>query len=368
MKLFVNGRFLTQPVSGVQRYAIELLSALNRIILHTRDGNTGLPDIEVLVPAGGHADPGWAALPIRVVGGAGGHIWEQTSLFHASRDGVLLSLGNSGPLRHTAQVLALHDAHIYEISQAYSRRYLAWHRMSRPILTRRAAALITVSAHSAKSLAYHLDCDAARFSVVPNAADHVLRWPLNEQAPGKYGLKPNGYILTVGNQSANKNIRAFADAHAKGGDILPALAVTGGDADALRSDLMHPNARVQVLGRVTDSDLRGLLQGAAGFAFPSLHEGFGIPPLEAMQLGIPVLCATSGAMPEVLGDAPLWFDPTDAADMTRALVEFVRLSKRQRDQMIKRGLAQARQYRWEQSALRLMAVLRKATAALPRAA
>ena len=80
--------------------------------------------------------------------------------------------------------------------------------------------------------------------------------------------------------------------------------------------------RVIALGRVPDCDLCGLYEGASAFVFAALHEGFGIPPLEAMRLGVPVICARRGAMPEILGDAPLWFDPCEEGEIARALKVF----------------------------------------------
>lgn len=114
MTLFINGRFLTQPVSGVQRYAREVLGALDTELGVSPHLRASLGCVEVLVPYEVEA-PAWQHLTVRVVRGGGGHFWEQNALYHASREGVLVSLGNSGPVRHTAHVLCLHDANLYEI-------------------------------------------------------------------------------------------------------------------------------------------------------------------------------------------------------------------------------------------------------------
>ena len=114
---------------------------------------------------------------------------------------------------------------------------------------------------------------------------------------------------------------------------------------------------MHVLGRVPDADLRGLYEGAVGFVFPSLFEGFGIPPLEAMQLGLPVLCARTSALPEVLGQAPLWFDPRDVGDMIGVLRRFAHMPDQDRRAMQVMGRAIAAQYRWSTSAKKLLDVL-----------
>ena len=352
MTIYINGRFLTQPISGVQRYAREVLDALDRELCHSADLRKELGPIEVLVPQKVKA-PEWQMLRLRHVPGARGHLWEQGALWRASRDGVLVSLGNSGPLMHPAHVLCLHDANLWQIPRAYAARYRLWHRFLRPLIARRAAALLTVSGHSAKALAGRLGVAEEGFRIVPNSADHMLRLPSAPDAPARYGLTPGRYFLSVGNRSPNKNLRALIAAHAACGDEVPPLALVGGDAPGVVANAACENDRVKALGRVPDCDLRGLYEGASGFVFAALHEGFGIPPLEAMRLGVPVTCARSGAMPEVLGDAPLWFDPREERDIARAMKRFVGIDSKARIEMIRAGQRQAQKYCWRKSALML---------------
>lgn len=355
MTLSINGRFLTQPVSGVQRYAREILGALDAELAASPSLRTALGRVEVLVPYQAPL-PEWQVIRTRVVPGGRGHLWEQGALYRASRAGVLVSLGNTGPLLHRAHVLCLHDANLFEIPQAFSRGYRAAHLVLRPRLARRAAALLTVSRFSAEALAWYLGLSAERFTIVPNSAEHVLRWPDDPAAPGRYGLVTGGYLLAVGNQSVNKNIGPLIEAHA--GSCAPDLVIVGGAVPGVaHKGTGGAQARVHVLGRVPDADLRGLYAGAAGFVFPSLYEGFGIPPLEAAQLGVPVLCARSGAMPDVMGEAPLWFDPQDVNAMRAALDRFAQLPPPQRAAMIEKGLLRAQHFTWRDSALRLSEVI-----------
>ncbi|WP_415919319.1 glycosyltransferase family 4 protein [Tateyamaria sp. SN6-1] len=351
MTVFVNGRFLTQPVSGVQRYARELLSALDHLL-----AQSGGPDIEVLLPYD-VATPEWQVLRTRVVRGGRGHLWEQGALAHAARGGRLLSLGNAGPLTHGAHVVCLHDANLFDIPEAFSPRYRAAHRLLRPALARRAQTLLTVSHHAAGRLSHHLGVPRSRFEIVRNSAAHVLRWPVRHGVPERYGLHPDGYLLSVGNQSPNKNLSALTQAHALAGETAPPLAIVGGAAPGVALADAGQGGRVHMLGRVPDEDLRGLYEGARGFVFPSLFEGFGIPPLEAMQLGVPVLCARAGAMPEVLGQAPVWFDPRDVGDIMVSLQAFARLTARDRRSMAVIGRAVAAQYQWADSARVLRDIL-----------
>lgn len=108
---------------------------------------------------------------------------------------------------------------------------------------------------------------------------------------------------------------------------------------------------------MSDGELRSLYENARGLAFPSLHEGFGIPPFEAMELGAPVLAARRAALPEVLGDAALWCDPTDIPDMTRGLRALAGLSPDDRADLIAKGHARAAALSWDNSARRLLSLV-----------
>jgi glycosyltransferase involved in cell wall biosynthesis len=221
----------------------------------------------------------------------------------------------------------------------------------RPVLAQRAAALLTVSKFSANALSRRLGVSADRFSIVPNSAEHVMSWPRCANALSRYGLK-KGYLLAVGTQSANKNIAALIAAHAQ--TDAPDLVLVGGGVPGVQGTEFENSGRVHALGRVPDADLRALYEGASAFVFPSLYEGFGIPPLEAMQLGVPVLCARSGAMPEVLGTAPMWFNPREIGSMIDARTVFAQADH---GAMVAAGLRCAANYTWRNSALGLVDVV-----------
>lgn len=361
MTLYINGRFLTQPLSGVQRYSHALLHALDDLLGERSDLAEAFGPVRLLTPFVPLSKRTKIAqfrnIEISHVGSARGHIWEQSTLFRVSRDGVLLSLGNSGPLAHPAHIVAFHDAHVFEMPEAFSARYRQWHRFLRPRLARNASRLITVSCFSADRLAEWLGVDAARFSIVPNSADHMLKLPAGSHVLDTYELSSGQYFLAVGNQSPNKNIAKLITAHRAAGDDLPELVLVGGAPLALDKAKPDLHDRVRSLGRVPDADLRSLYTGSAGFVFPSLNEGFGIPPLEAMQLGVPVLSSNRSAMPEVLGQAPLWCDPTNEAALIRSLQQFSNMTVTERAKRVELGLERARVYSWKASALRLGSVL-----------
>lgn len=354
MKVYFNARFLTQPQSGVQRYALELLSALD-----AHWATQGGPRAIALVPSDPHPrhQPNWAHIRLAPVRGAAGHLWEQRALTRAASDGVLVSLCNSGPLVHPAQIVAFHDAHIFDHPEAFTARYRLWHSALRPRLARRARRVITVSPHAAARLGHHLNLPPEQFQIVPNAASHILRNTPDVAFPARIGLRRGGYFLTVGNNSPLKNLHRLIAAHATLPDGGPPLVIAGETPNALRGARVHIAADVHWLGRISDSQLAALYAQALAFVFPSQDEGFGIPPLEAAALGAPIVAANAGALPWVLGDAPIWHDPLDGGDMARALSAAMALTPAERAAHIAAGKKRAAVFSWSDSAMRLLTMI-----------
>jgi glycosyltransferase involved in cell wall biosynthesis len=354
LPLAVNGRFLTQPLSGVQRYALEILTALDRLL------PADCAPIPVLHPGPPLSEPPvWRILRPTPAGPLTGHLWEQVALARAARRRRLLSLCGAGPLLHRDQIIAIHDANIWDMPDSFSLLYRCFHATMRPRLAARARATVTVSHSAARALAPRLGVPPARLHVIPNAASHLVRIAPDAETLGRYGLAKQGYFLAIGNLSPNKNLARLAAAHARAqaaDPVLPPLAIAGAAASGLATALLSPRPGLYLLGRVTDAELRALMVGAQAFLWPALSEGFGIPPLEAMACGLPVLSSNTSAMPEVLGDAPLWFDPRDAGDIARALATFAAMPAAGRAAMVARGHARAATYAWEDSARRLLAL------------
>lgn len=354
-KVYVNGRFLTQPASGVQRYAFEMVSALDAL-LEEHEALRRSFKAQLLVPPGTRAPIALRHMAIREVGRLKGHAWEQAELFGAARDGVLVNLANAGPLLHRRSILVLHDAAIFRHPENFSRGYRTVHTLLRPRLARRAARLVTISEFSRRELARACSVPESAFAIIGDSAEHILSVGTDSSILARHGLRPGRYALTVGNQTPNKNIalalRAFAQAAPEGW----LLAVAGGGSDLVFGGpevADHPSLRK--LARVSDEELRALYENAGVFLFPSRYEGFGVPPLEAMTLGCPVISSDAASMPEVLGDAAMFFRSNDTADLARAIAEIIG-DVRLRTDFAARGRDRARLFEWRSGA-RLLAGL-----------
>jgi glycosyltransferase involved in cell wall biosynthesis len=344
MTLAINARFLTQKLSGVQRFSREVVTAL---------AATGAP-LRLLAPR--DAPASFAGLPVEHVGRRAGQPWEQFDLPRAVGGDHLLNLGNTAPLRLGArQTVVIHDAGVFDTPESYSFAFRAWYRALHWSLPRRGTRIVTVSEFSRGRLALHLGLPPGRIGVMPEGGEHALREPAEPAILARHGLAPQGYALAVGTRASHKNLDLLREAVGMLGARGLRLAVAGAaDASVFRraSDVDATLA----LGRVTDAELRALYEGAICLLFPSRYEGFGLPPLEAMWCGCPVLAASAGAVPEVCGDAALWFDasgPRSPAAALARLLDEPLLAAHLRNA----GRVRAATYSWSAAAETLLGLL-----------
>ena len=311
----INGRFLTQRLSGVQRYAREIVTALDGLIANDPDG-LGTRKWHLAVPPGATVDLPLQAIRTMPIGRRTGHGWEQVDLARAARGARLVNLGNSGPVLHRDSIVVIHDAAPYRTPENFGRSYALLHRMMGRVLSR-TARLATVSEFSRGELSQVLRIPAFRITVVNNGCDHLMGRAKSPDVLKRLGLGQGRYFLFVGNPTPNKNLPIALEAfrHLDRKDVRFVVAgaldksVFGGDGPAAMPGLI-------VAPGLPDEDIAGLYAGAAAHLFPSRYEGFGIPPLEAMICGCPVIAADIPVVREVCGDAAAYFTPGDVAELT----------------------------------------------------
>ena len=325
--ILINARAAARPeLGGVERWAREM---------------------ERRLPA---LDPAYEAVrpPAALVHRAG-HAWEQSALPAIAarrRAALLFNPANLAPLAFVRNVVVIHDAAALREPGWYSRLYVAWQRAVLPAVARRAVHLVTVSQFSRDELVETLGADPARITVIPGGVDERFS---ASTAPAR---RDRPYVLTVASRTARKNLAALsvtAERLARDGTDL---VVAGGDRPQFQAESA---SGLTWLGHVPDDELPGLYAGALAFVLPSLYEGFGLTALEAMACGTPVVVSDRGALPEVVGEAGLYVDPTDPvaiADAVERAIGDADLGAAGRDR--------AARFSWERTAREVHECLRAA--------
>jgi glycosyltransferase involved in cell wall biosynthesis len=306
-RLTINGRFLTQNLTGVQRYAREIVSAMDTLLQDERWGAS--LTAKIIVPsAGAHCLDLRAIRTQTAFGRVGGPVWTQCLLPILSR-GVLLSLGNIGPVISSNQIICIHDLNTYLAPDSYSRAFRYYYRIILPLLAKRAARVVTVSKFSARMLDEFKLCPPEKITIIPNGHEHVERWRPERSAYASSLSGNRPFVFVLGSRALHKNVQILFDI-ARDLDALGLDILVAGAPNRFFSPVEQSAApNVRMLGFVTDDDLAALYHRAFCFAFPSLTEGFGLPALEAMALGCPVIVSGCASLPEVCGNAALYADP-----------------------------------------------------------
>jgi len=284
-------------------------------------------------------------------------------LFHAPH--YTLPLGWTGPA-----VVTIHDLTHVRLGNYFPAGAAAYARIVAGAAARRARLVIAVSEHAKSDVVRMLGIPAPRVRVVPNGVSPHFRGRSSADVArfARERSLPTDYLLYVGARKRHKNLQLLLRALAlMKPESRPPLVLSGSPWRPT-----EPLARLaQQLGLATlvhfagpsldDRELSCLYSGAALYVHPSLAEGFGLPPLEAMACGVPVLASSSGSLPEVLGDAATLLDPTDlgvwAEEISALLTDQAR-----RAPMIRRGIERARGFTWERTATLTLEVYEQALA------
>jgi glycosyltransferase involved in cell wall biosynthesis len=278
-----------------------------------------------------------------------GHAWEQGWLpLAARRADWLLCPANLAPLAARNTAVVIHDAAALREPGWYSDLYVRWQRFVMPRIARRARMVITVSEFSRAELRELLGVDAV---VVPGGVDARFT-PTADAAAARAALGlERPYVLTVASRTARKNLGALEESGRRLRAAGMELVAAGGDRPQFRASEDGASA-VRALGHVPDEHLPGLYAGAACFVLPSLYEGFGLPCLEAMACGTPVVASDATALPETCGGAAVLVDPRDPAAIADA-VERAMGDER----LAAAGMERASRFTWDDTVARVDGLL-----------
>lgn len=318
-EIVINGRFLSRPITGVERYAREITNLF-----------TGKYRVETTR---------W--------NGIAGHAWEQFILpGRLTRDSILWSPANTGPLRVRNQALTIQDLSTLEHPEWFRASFAMWYRFFLPILARRVRAVFTPSEHVRQKVLRRFG--NANVLAIPSGVNTAFFHPTATQSIHRL---PDRYILFVGSLEPRKNLPALINAWDQIKHEFPdvGLVIAGTAGHVFRPvKLPQGDPNLYFTGYL-GAELPGLYANAELFVLPSMDEGFGLPALEAMACGTPVIVSNGGALPEVVGDAGLIFD----LEQPDTLIQVMRTCLRDKDlraSLIEKGLARAGQFTWQNTA------------------
>jgi glycosyltransferase involved in cell wall biosynthesis len=362
--VWINGRFLTRPTTGVERVARGLVSALAKDFL---DGDASLKcgqttlRFRIAVPEKLKAKvPGsMGCIPVVGMGVHQGHLWEQIDLARLPKDDWLISLCNTGPLLRRNHGLMFHDAQIYAIPENFNWKFRLWYRVMLNVAGRRAAFLLTNSGFSQTEIARYTGIDKSRMTVVYPGVDHAQPDIKNDSSHEINRVPRQPFVLAVSSVNPNKNFGAVVRALELMGSDAPECVVVGPLNNKVFESAKLDLAKVTYLGYVSDETLNHLYQHALCLVFPSHYEGFGLPPVEAMLAGCPVIVSQTSCLPEVCGDAALYCDPAKPQTLADAIASLVH-SPAQVALFRELGRQHAKQYTWHLAAAQMVERLKMA--------
>ena len=284
---------------------------------------------------------------------------------------------NAPPLNPCPTVVTIHDISFEHYPQFFSPRDLLILKTLVPLSARRAAHILTVSQHAKQEIVDRYGLPPDKITVTYEAAGEQFR-PIDDPdslqaVRTTYGIGEGPFVLALGNLQPRKNIARLVEAFAmvarkvisqrndfSQSDVISRLVIAG-KAQWRESEVFQAvqqaglEGRVVFPGYVDDVDLPALYSAATVFVYPSLYEGFGLPPLEAMACGTPVISTRAASLPEVVGDAALLVEPTDTAALAQALHAVLTQPALHAD-LCERGLSRAAQFSWERCAAETLAV------------
>ncbi|WP_218110352.1 glycosyltransferase family 4 protein [Oligoflexus tunisiensis] len=291
------------------------------------------------------------------------HLWEQFVLPRLAKKhkvDILHSPANMAPLFYRgASIVHIHDLCFVVNPQWYSYLFHTAYNVAIPRLARRASRVITNSNNSRNDLLQFYQVDASKVRLIYWAVDQTFGSGLVQERR----LEEEGdYILYVGSLEPRKNIatliEAFEQLRTDNPDLKTRLILIGGESPlfaAVRLQIKQFHNDVVFKGFVSDEELKQYYRKAMVVAYPSLYEGFGLPPLEAMASGAPVVTSNTSSLPEVVGDAALMVSPYDCAQLAGTLARVIR-DRRLREEMRRRGFEQVKKFNWYRVARNVLAV------------
>lgn len=343
--IYINARFLTQNITGVQRFALEICKSLSK----------DRHDIVLLVPNINSIIDKFSLneFNIKEIKGASGHFWEQFTLptyLRSLGSPLLINLCNTAPIFYKNKISIIHDVTFLRYPESYSLKFRIFYKILVPTVIKSSKKVLTVSNFSKDDISKEYNLDKNKIDVIYNAVSDIFY-------PSVKKKSEKTYALAVSSPNKHKNFPNLIDAFLKSNVNLD-LKIIGSLSNAFnnQTSLINNDPRIKFLGRVGDQELVELYQNAKFFIFPSLYEGFGIPPLEAQACGCPVISSNAASLPEVLEESAFYFEPNDV-NAIKSAIELVNLDTVLMEKLVTDGYKNIKRFSWDKSAQKLNEII-----------
>lgn len=312
LRIYINGRFLTRPISGVERFSIEICNELIKL-----DSS-----IKIIAPKKAKNQKWINESNVLYVGKFSGHFWEQITLpflLKRKRSPLLLNLANMAPLLYANKIVTLHDIAFKDHPEWFNPIFSIYYSFLIPFLLKTSKHILTVSEFSKTKIHETYKISNHKISVAYNGLSQSFLAYIPGNNP--YDFK---YMLTVGSFQPRKNLLRLLEAYQQINMPKPKLIVVGTSNKVFKSicqDLDFFDQEIIIKENVSDNELCALYSHAEKFIFPSLYEGFGLPIIEALHFSCPVIASDIPVFRELFADLITYFNPYDIEDIKRALVK-----------------------------------------------
>lgn len=343
---------MTQKITGVQRYAFEIVHALDKYLDHSLD----IDKVEYILIAPKKVKHKIKLKHIKLVnkGCFNGQLWEQIELPLYVKSNFLFNLGNCAPLIKKNQTVFFHDAATVRMPETFTTLFKLWYRIQYSVLGNRLEKLFTVSNFSKKEISCLFNININKFYVANCGIEHIFRVKKDNNIFVKCNIKEN-YVLAVSSLMPSKNFKLIL----KAAKLLPNynfIIVGGIDSNIFNVEDFKVPSNVHFIGYVSDEELVALYSKAECFVYPSLYEGFGIPPLEAIANNCPCILSNIEVFKEIYGERVLYCEkdnPESLAEQIKNKKELIKIKNINKDNFL------INKYSWNKTLEKILKVINR---------
>lgn len=349
--VYVNGRFLCNKIDGIGRFSLEICKQLKKLNL----------DFRIVIPS-------WLdyenteGFEIVKYGNLKSHFWEQIDLLRflkSKKYPLLLNLSGLGPLFFRNQIITIHDLSFYENKKWFSKTYTFFYSIATPILANNALKILTVSEFSKSEILKYFNIENEKIDVIYNSVSNNIRRE-NEFAQISLDMESiihDKYLLSVSSIDPRKNLQRLIDSFLELKLKDYKLVLVGKSSSHFNINLKADSENIIFTGFVSDSDLFMLYRNCEFFIYPSLYEGFGVPPLEAMANHCAVIVSDIPSLREVCSNAAFYVNPNDNEDIKSGISLLIKDSK-YKEELIEKGITRSQFFKWEDSGQKVYNIIK----------